>query len=323
MTILINIHKIFTHSGLCVFLILLLGVCTSAQAATRGLTSHVREVPGSYNYWLYSPPETIEKLALTRTVKDAEGKDSIDMVDKVLKRKPLILFLHGASLCGNNLERVKHYGTIDAIERGRDIDAYVIAPQNPGGAWQPAKLMKIIEHIEATEPIDTTRVYVVGMSLGGYGTIDMVAKYPDKIAAAMAFCGGGSGNDYNSLNEVPMWIVHGTADRAVSIAQSDKVVSSMRQGGGGQTPRLIYDRVPGMNHGGPARLFYLQESYDWLLKHSLNDDNREVATNSIIGGNLIKNAYDGLHYKAKSKSAAKSKSKRRKSKTRKKRTRRR
>ena len=260
----------------------------------QGLKSHVREIRDGYNYWLYTPEVTYEKIEpVAVEPPDPFSHDSVEVVREYIKEKPVILFLHGASLCGTDLNKVRRYGTIDAIEKGRDIDAYVIAPQNPGGAWQPQKLMNILQHVIDTCPIDTTRIYVVGMSLGGYGTIDMVAKYPDKIAAAMAFCGGGNGTDYDVLNQVPLWIVHGTADRAVSISQSDKVVSSMK-GKTGRTPRLIYNRVPGMNHGAPARLFYLQESYDWLLSHSLTDDNREVATNSIIGSNALKNAYQGL-----------------------------
>lgn len=268
-------------------LISLLGlIAIVVNAQKPGLTAHFGDVKNAYNYWLYTPTKEME------TVSEVVPGDSVEVAVTREKRKPLIIFLHGASLCGNSLERVRRYGTIDAIEKGRDIDAFVIAPQNPGGSWQPKRIMNIIEHIENTQPIDTTRIYVVGMSLGGYGTIDFVAKYPDKVAAAMAFCGGGTQPDYDALNQVPLWVVHGTADRAVSVSQSDKIVSQIKNNGGGN--RLIYNRVPGWTHGTPAKLFYLGESYDWLMQHSLNDDNREVVTNSIIGSNLVAHAYDGL-----------------------------
>lgn len=287
----------------------------------QGLQKHVRELRDNYNYWLYTPQVTYQSIEpVSIQHKTADGVDSVEVVREVIKEKPVIVFLHGASLCGTDMNKVRRYGTIDAIEKGRDIDAYVIAPQNPGGAWQPEKLKRILDHVIETCPVDTNRIYVVGMSLGGYGTIDMVAKYPDKIAAAMAFCGGGNGTDYDALNQVPLWIVHGTADRAVGVANSDRVVSSMKAGTG-EAPRLIYNRVPGMNHGQPARLFYLQESYDWLLSHSLKDNNREVATNSIIGSNLLKNAYQGL--KSHNPNLPKSKAKKGKSRKRKSRSRRR
>ncbi len=255
------------------------------------ITSHKGDVKNGYNFWLYDPTESNSKT------------DTIN-------NKPVVIFLHGASLCGSNLERVRRYGTIDAIEKGRELDAYVIAPQNPGGAWNPQRVMSILDYIcETHKNIDKDRIYVIGMSLGGYGTIDLVATYPDRIAAAIAMCGGGTVSDYKGLNEVPLWIVHGTADRAVKISESDKVVSKMKSFSG-DTPRLIYNRIPGMNHSQPARMFYLKESYDWLFSHNLKDWNRPVKEAFDVKGTMGK-AYMGLDnsgsYKKKNKSVSKKK----------------
>lgn len=242
------------------------------QRAGMGLTPHRGEVTDGYNYWLYNP--------------DDAPADTTD-------RKPLIIFLHGASLCGTNLDRVRTYGTLDAIEKGRELDTYVLAPQNPGGSWSPRRIANILDHVMANQgDVDPDRIYVLGMSLGGYGTIDLVKAYPERFAAAMALCGGGTGNDFTALNQVPLWIVHGTADRAVTIAQSDRVAASMRAAPGG-APRLIYTRVPGMDHAGPARLLYLPDSYDWLLSHSLQDEDRPVNTSFDIK-TTINSAYAGL-----------------------------
>lgn len=266
---------------------LLLATIFSATASASRLEAKRGAVSGSYNFWFYQP-------------------DSITSANP----KPIIIFLHGASLCGNNLERVRHYGTIDAIERGRKIDAYVVAPQNPGGSWSPSKVMKIVDWVLENNPADSSRVYVMGMSLGGYGAIDVAAAYPDRIAAAMSFCGGGTAKNTAELNKVPLWIIHGTADRAVSVNESDKVVNSMRAADQ-STPRLIYDRVKGMNHSQPARFFYLQQSYDWLFSHSLNDQGRPVAKNFDITSKA-RSAYAGLSHGTKHKKAKaiKSKSKR-------------
>lgn len=208
--------------------------------------------------------------------------------------KPLFVFLHGASLCGRNLERVKTYGTLDAISKGRNIDGYVIAPQNPGGAWNPRKIQSVIDWAKDNNNIDADRIYVLGMSLGGYGVIDFVATYPDEVAAAIACCGGGSVRDLSMLNNVPLWIIHGTADRAVHISQSDQVVKAMKKHDS-STPRLIYDRVPGWSHGDPARLFYLNETYEWLLNHSLSDEDRPVTEGFGITQELMRQAYKGLN----------------------------
>lgn len=125
-------------------------------------------IPGGYDFWVYTPQDYYYSLENT----------------------PVIIFLHGRSLCGNNLNRVKRYGPLDAIVKGRQIEALVIVPQNPGGSWNPDKINDVLEWTKKHYAMDSTRVYVIGMSLGGYGTLDFAGTYPDKVAAAMALCGG-------------------------------------------------------------------------------------------------------------------------------------
>ncbi len=255
------------------YLISLLAIFFCSQfVSAKAPVAEKGTVKGSYNFWFHEP--------------DSASSENT---------KPLVVFLHGASLCGNNLDRVRNYGTIDAIERGLKLDAYVVAPQNPGGAWKPEKIMDIIDWAIDKYDVDSARVYVIGMSLGGYGTLDMAATYPDRIAAAVALCGGASVKDLSGLNDLPLWIVHGTADRAVSVGQSDRVVSAIKEVDR-ESPRLIYNRVPGMNHGRPARFFYLGDLYDWLFMHSLDDEARPVAPGFDIV-DKSKEAYKGLTYK--------------------------
>lgn len=267
-------------------LLLLVGTFAVGQAGAQSLSQNIGQVKDGYNFWLYTP--------------DKAGEET--------EAKPLFIFLHGASLCGNNLDRVRRYGTIDAIEKGRELDAYVIAPQNPGGAWNPKKVINVLDWVSERHNVDSTRVYVLGMSLGGYGTIDVAATYPDRIAAAMALCGGGTVKNLGSLNDVPLWIVHGTADRAVSVRESDKVVSAMKNAAGGDAPRLVYNRVPGMNHSQPARMFYLADSYEWLLSHSLSDEARNVAETFDVTLGKLKTAYQGLTMGSRKSGVTKSKS---------------
>lgn len=274
-------------------LLIILLIIVAALPARAKVTAERGRVPDSYNFWLSTPDDKAED-----------------------ENKPLVIFLHGASLCGTNLDRVRRYGTIDAIEKGRKIDAYVIAPQNPGGAWKPAKIMKLVEWMESNYDVDSQRIYVLGMSLGGYGTIDFAAAYPDRVAAALAMCGGGTSNELCNLNEVPLWIVHGTADRAVTIAQSDKVVSEMKNAND-STPRLIYDRVPGMNHSLPARMFYLPETYDWLFSHSLADEDRQVNPAFPVTNEKLRTAYRDLRNTGTSSSKKRSSKKRSKSRRKK------
>ncbi|MBO4665221.1 MAG: dienelactone hydrolase family protein [Bacteroidaceae bacterium] len=251
------------------YILILLLMCAKSFAG-KGFVAHKGEVQGSYNFWFYDPEEQHDPRA----------------------HFPLLIFLHGRSLCGTNLDRVKRYGPIHAVAKGAYIDSYIMAPQNPGGAWNPDKLMKIVEWAKEHYAIDESRIYVYGMSLGGYGTIDFVAAYPDKIASAMAICGGASAKNLDGLSKVPLWIVHGTADRAVPIAQSDKVAAAIKATG--DDSRLIYTRLKGVDHGRPARLFYMNQTYDWLFSHSLNDEGRPVNRDFEITLDLLNSAYQDL-----------------------------
>ena len=220
------------------------------SADAQSLVKHYGKVKNGYNFWLYTPAN-------------------------VEKPKPVVIFLHGASLRGTDLNQVRRYGTIDAIERGRKIDAYVIAPQVPKGWWKPEKIINVLEWVKKHHNVDESRVYVLGMSLGGFGSIDLAAQYPDKIAAAMAFCGGGNQKSYKGLTKVPLWIIHGTADKDVEVKYSDAVVKGMKKFKDG-TKRLHYDRIEGMDHSSLARMFYMKKTYDWLFKHSLTDEGRNM-----------------------------------------------
>lgn len=254
------------------FVIISLVMAFSSQAVT--IEAMHGKVKDGYNFWFYEPPGAL----LARN------------------GKPLVIFLHGASLCGNDLSKVKRYGTINALEKGREIDAYVIAPQNPGGSWNPDKIMNVVDYVVKENNVDIDRIYVLGMSLGGYGAIDLAATYPDRIAASLGMCGGATVKNLNGLVEVPLWIIHGTGDSAVSVSASDKVVNAVKaaQQAGDKVNRLHYDRIPGMNHSRPARVFYRSETYDWLLSHSLRDNGRPLTTPPKADNEFFEGAYKSL-----------------------------
>jgi len=226
-------------------------------------------IESCYDFWLYVPKD----------------------YNPAVCEKPIVVFLHGKSLCGNDLAKVRQYGSIDALGRGRNIDAFVIAPQAQG-AWRPEKVMKIVDWVEERYTVDTNRLYVLGMSMGGYGTIDFAATYPDKVAAAVALCGGATEKQLCGLNDVPLWIVHGTADNLVPVRASDRVVDSMCACG--DTSLLIFDRLEKVNHSRLARVFYLDQTYDWLFSHSLSDSIKTANHIYSMNKSVLDNAYKGL-----------------------------
>lgn len=252
------------------FLLIALPSLLSAQT----LTAYRGQVANGYNFWVSTPKD----------------------YDSLRSDKPIILFLHGASLCGNNLERVRRYGPLHAQAMGRQIDAVIIAPQNPGGAWNPDKVNRVVDWVFDHYAGDTNRFYVLGMSLGGYGTIDYSAAYHHRIAAAMALCGGGNPKSYCGLNELPLWILHGTADRAVTVAQSQKVINAMSKCG--DSPRLKFTKLPGVDHGGLARAFYITETYNWLFEHRLDTPDRPINKDYEITVDRLHKAYKDIDRKA-------------------------
>ena len=252
-------------------LLLLLTVVSLSSSAYDFLRPVKGQIPGGYNFWVYTPQDYFYSL----------------------ERTPVIIFLHGASLCGHNLNRVRRYGPLDAIVRGRDIEAITIVPQNPGGAWNPKKVMQVLDWVKSNYQCDSTRVYVLGMSLGGFGTMDVCGTYPDRIAAGIALCGGTSLKDVSGLGKLPFWIIHGTADRAVPIRQSKEVVEKLQNSH--NDSRLRYEWLEGGNHGTPARIFYLKKTYEWLFSHSLVDKGRPVNRDINIGMSDIQKAYSDIH----------------------------
>ncbi len=186
---------------------------------------------------------------------------------KVLENNPPILvFLHGRSLSGTDLNKVKRYGVLTAIQKGRKIPAIVIAPQVVNTAWDAEKVMEVIQYVQANYKTDTNRVYVCGMSLGGYGTLEVASKFPDKIAAGVAICGGGNVKDACRMAKVPLWIQHGDKDTAVPLQESQNVVTAIKKCE--SQSELIFTIIEGASHGSVEQLFHEDAMYDWLFSHT-------------------------------------------------------
>ena len=255
---------------LTIILFVAANLCLFAQT-NYTFISHHNVVKDGYNFWV-SVPDTYE---------DQKGEI------------PVVLFLHGASLCGNDLNRVRKYGCLDAIQMGRDINAIIIAPQNPGGAWNSVKVLNILNWVTNQYAVDTNRIYLIGMSLGGFGTIEFLANHGEKIAASMELCGGTIRKDLCKLNQVPLWIIHGTADKAVPVSRATEIQDAMKKCG--STDLLRLDKWAGVNHGALARLFYLKETYDWLFSHSKADNPRQVNRDIKLKSSDMADAYKDIN----------------------------
>jgi len=165
------------------------------------------------------------------------------------KRFPLVVFLHGAGQRGRDNRRQLEglpAQMIGGVWPAR-YPCHILAPQCPADQhwWQwMEELERIIEHTLETYSIDHSRVYVTGLSMGGYGTWELASRRPDLFAAAVPLCGGGQREWAGRLSAVPVYAVHGNQDRTVPVSQSRQMIDALRRAGA--HPR--YDELAGVGH---------------------------------------------------------------------------
>src|SRR5262249_25165213 len=147
------------------------------------------------------------------------------------KAWPLLLFLHGAGESGSDLKRVKRHGPPKLIERGKDFPFIVVSPQSPGRGWDPRTLNALLDDVAAKHKVDKDRSYVTGLSMGGFGTWALAAASPDRFAAIVPICGGGTPGDAKKIKDLPIWVFHGAKDSVVPPNRSEAMVKALKSAG--------------------------------------------------------------------------------------------
>jgi predicted peptidase len=184
---------------------------------------------------------------------------------------PLIMFLHGSDERGDDIELVKKHGIPRIAEQQRDFPFIAVSPQCPARAgWQfyLPTLNDLLAHVSSTYAVDPEQVYLTGISMGGYGTWHLAAKYPHQFAAIVPICGGG----YKSygfpaqaclLRDTPVWAFHGAMDMIVPVEESKRVIDVIRSCGGA----VRFTLYPDAGHDVWTRTYQNPELYTWLLRH--------------------------------------------------------
>ena len=145
------------------------------------------------------------------------------------------MFLHGAGERGNNLEDLKKQGLPKMIAKGKSFDFIIVSPQCPKDLWWPEQtdvLIALLDEIEAKYHVDTDRVYLTGLSMGGFGTWTLAAEYPNRFAAIAPICGGSERISGSRLKKVPVWAFHGAKDNTVPLVRSQEMVDAVKRAGG-------------------------------------------------------------------------------------------
>lgn len=205
------------------------------------------------------------------------------------KKYPLIVFFHGAGERGtDNQAQLKFAPTdvfkIDAFQKAHPC--FILAAQcPPNDRWvemdwglmsgvrptepsPPMKLaLKALDAVEGEFNIDRDRVYVAGLSMGGFATWDLVTRFPDRFAAGVPCCGGGDENTVTAeVAKVPVWAFHSSDDGVVHVERTRNMIEAMKKAGG--SPK--YTEYTGLGHGSWGKAFSEPGLYDWLFAQSLS-----------------------------------------------------
>jgi predicted peptidase len=191
------------------------------------------------------------------------------------RRWPVILFLHGAGERGADLEIVKRHGVARVVDEADDFPFITVSPQCPAGSYwylQLTALRGLLDEVMAHQAAHPDRVYLTGLSMGGYGAWHLGAKHPDRFAAVVPVCGGGLASrgfpdKVCALKDVPVWAFHGSDDDIVPLSESVRLVERLR-GCGGKVELTVY---PGVGHDSWTRTFANPRVFEWMLEHRLSD----------------------------------------------------
>ena len=203
------------------------------------------------------------------------------------QRYPLVIFFHGAGERGVDNEKQLVHGTSLFLqpENREKHPCFVLAPQCPekqqwvempwGGdsgerPAAPSASMRlalgIISALGKEFSIDTNRVYVTGLSMGGYATWDCITRFPDRFAAGVPICGGGDARTITpSVAQVPVWAFHSDDDPVVKPKRTRDMIEAMRRAGG----QPIYSEYSGLGHNSWDRAYKEAELLPWLFNQRL------------------------------------------------------
>ena len=188
------------------------------------------------------------------------------------KRWPLVLFLHGAGERGTNLNAVAVHGPPKLVAAGREFPFILASPQCPSGqVWNPTTLLALLDELQASLPVDGRRVYVTGLSMGGYGTWELAVKHPERFAAVAPICGGGERirtllpARREALKTLGVWAFHGGKDSTVVPAESERMVEAFKKAGKESVKHTVYHEA---GHDSWTQAYNDPAFFDWLLQHS-------------------------------------------------------
>ena len=183
------------------------------------------------------------------------------------KKWPIIFYLHGRHASGKHLENLERYGLPYYLSKGKKIDFIVVSPQCPWNKnWSSDDWFNpVYDEVAAKLRVDDNRVYLIGMSMGGFGTWALADRMPDRFAAISPMCGGADVKWADQLSKIPIWVFHGTADKQIPFSRSEVMVKALKK----LNANVKFSRLKNQGHD-ISKQFDNDELYQWLMQYSLN-----------------------------------------------------
>ena len=189
------------------------------------------------------------------------------------KPTPVLLFLHGAGETKGGNAMPIDQGIAPHIKRMEDkkqpFKFVTIIPQAETRGWQAEgpngkRAMAMLDEVVKEYNGDPKRLYLTGLSMGGFGTWSFAAAHPDKFAAIAPICGGGKAEWAEKIKDIPCWCFHGDQDGAVKVQLSRDMIDALKKAGG--KPR--YTEFPHVGHNSWDAAYAHEELYSWFLGHA-------------------------------------------------------
>ena len=213
--------------------------------------------------------KTIGYRYLVWLPKDYDAKSKIG--------SPLILFLHGAGERGSDIWKATTHGPSKYIAAHPEFPFILITPQCPTNEfWSEETLLALLEEVTNKFPVDERRIYLTGLSMGGYGAWKLNLLHPELFAALAPICGGGdagpivlarSGYDptkATALKTLPIWVFHGAKDPVVPLEESQHLIGALKQLGSEEIKLTVY---PEAQHNSWTETYDNPKLYEWFLQH--------------------------------------------------------
>ncbi len=226
-----------------------------------------------------TPQKFVQELDYLLYLPDGYAQDTV-------KKWPLIIFLHGSGERGNDLEKVKMHGPPMLAAAGKKFPFIIASPQaKPDGGWEQSELYRFLQSLKKQYRVDPDRVYLTGLSMGGFGTWDLAMKHPEEFAAIAPICGGGDIETAWRLRNMKVWVFHGAKDNVVPPRSSEMMVDAVKK----YNPSVRFTLYPEANHNSWTVTYNNDSLYQWFL------DQKRFTYKSIVPDPAILASYAGRY----------------------------